>query len=395
MPKRPSIEALAVAYLTAQGRRQNDIAQILNISQAAVSRLYRDVKDDYIERRFREDLIDDQILQQVRRMASPGAISAKINALAEANGSHGPVVYRIPTIGGDPVEGFALEAALVVRDLLNRVRATVGVAWGNTIWHLGQALRAASPQSPWRQKAPIEFVPLCGDPLMDSVEVFADRTSSRIASELSKTVNGEEARRPAWLGLVPAFIPRNRFAESEIKVINRLIDLVPQYGRIFGHRDPSSVVREPLAADLDMILTSAGSADHPVGFGRSPLLKLEPLEAKVLTENIYGDIGGVLIPRLKEQKSGAAPVTHPLVRELARHWTGLKMGHLSGCAERAFRQDRALGDRPGVVLLAFGTDRAPVVLEAVRRGLVNHLVVGSELELTLAGLLGAGRDGAR
>jgi hypothetical protein len=386
MTKQPPLQALAVAYLTAQGRRQKDIAQILNISQAAVSRLYKEVKDVYIETKFREDQVDQQILEQIRRMAAPEAIGAKLKALAEVSGNPGPIVYRIPTAGEYPVEEFASAAAAICKELLSRARATVGVAWGNTIWHVSQALRVLPPQSPWRQQSPIEFVPLCGDPLMDSVEVYADRTSSRIASELSKTVNGDVARRPAWLGLVPAFIPRNTFADSELRVIDRLIDLVPQYGRIFGARVPSGTAKQPTAADLDMILTAAGSAEHPVGFGQSPLLKLESKEAKILTENIFGDIGGVLVPKPRERR-GTESATHPLVQELTRHWTGLKMEHLSACSARAFHHGGALGDRPGVVLLGFGADRAPVVVNAVRRGLVNHLVLGTDLESAVLALL--------
>ena len=215
---------------------------------------------------------------------------------------------------------------------------------------------------------------------MDSVEVFADRTSSRIASELSKTVNDDKAPRPAWLGLVPAFIPRNSFTDKEIKVIERLIDMVPQYGRIFG---PRGSARTPVAADLHMILTSAGTAEHPVGFGRSPLLKLETREAKMLAENIWGDIGGVLVPKAR----GEQTESHPLVEELTYHWTGLKMEHLGNCSRRAFEQEDPAGARPGVVLLGFGVDRARLVLEAVRRGLVNHLIVSEDLETAILELI--------
>ena len=221
---------------------------------------------------------------------------------------------------------------------------------------------------------------------MDSDDVYADRTSSRIASELSKTVNGDNARRPVWLGLVPAFIPRNTFTPEELKIIGRFIDLVPQYDRIFGPRDSTGSAAQAVAANLHMILTSAGSAEHPVGFGRSPLLRLAEDEAKMLTESIYGDIGGVLVPKLV-CAPGENPVPNPLLEQIALHWTGLRMTHLKSCSAQAFAQDNASGVRPGVVLLGFGADRAHVAVEAARLGLVNHLIVGSDLATAIDDLL--------
>ena len=144
----PSTQALAVAYLTAQGRKQNEIAKTLNISQAAVSRLYGEVKDDYIEHRFRGNLLAKDELRDVQRMASPEKLGARLKAVAEANGSRAPRVYRVLTGNDHQVEEFASQAAVIVKDLIGRARSTVGVAWGNTIWHVSQALRTqAAPKT--------------------------------------------------------------------------------------------------------------------------------------------------------------------------------------------------------------------------------------------------------
>jgi hypothetical protein len=231
-------------------------------------------------------------------------------------------------------------------------------------------------QAPWRKDtSPIEFIPLCGDPLVDIQDamLYADRTSSRIASELSKIVNGDGPRSP-WLGLVPAFIPRT-FSEDEREVIDRLIDLVPYYGRIFGPRNPRRRHEPPLAGNLDMILTAAGDSQHPVRFGQGPLLQLGPKEAKELSEHIHGDIGGVLIPKLDEHPRKTAS-GQDLVEELTGLWTGLKMEHLKRCARQAFAEP---GERPGVTLLGYRESLAGLACEAVRQGLVNHLIIGSPL----------------
>ena len=386
-----SVDALAAAALAAQGKRQTEIAVALDLSQSAVSRLLKDVQEYIlVTRTFDWDRLPPATQQEVRRRISHREIGDRVAYLAERNEQPAPAVHVVP-LGeeqqtGPPFETFAAQAAIVLRDLLEEVRGRVGVAWGSTLWYVTLALRSILPQHPFRERVPIEFVPLCGDPLIDSQERYADRTSSRIVSDLSKIVNGNEFR-PAWLGLVPAFIPRT-FKRNEIRVIDRLIDLVPQYPRIFGPRiPPARSAPAPIAGDLNMILTAAGPAKRPLGFGRNPLLGLSDRESKELAENIYGDIGGVLLPRLADRPAakGQGPAPHHLVVELTRRWTGLKIEHLKACAARAFAEPSRA--RPGVTLFAFGADHAEVVIEAVRCGLANQIVIGSDLEEAMAAVL--------
>jgi len=388
IPKKVPIDALAAAALAARGKTQTEIAVALDLSQSAVSRLLKDVRDYIqVERSFRWDRLTPPEQQEVRRRMSHREIGDRVARLAREYGQPAPAVHVVPlgevTERGPQFETFASHAAMALRDLLEEVRGKVGVAWGSTLWHTTQALRSILPQRPLRERIPIEFVPLCGDPLIDSQERYADRTSSRVVSDLSKAVNGDEPR-PAWLGLVPAFIPRT-FKRNEIRVIDRLIDLVPQYPRIFGPRiPPSRPIAAPIAGDLHMIITAAGPSKRPLGFGRNPLLGLSDAESRLLAENIYGDIGGVLLPRLSGTPGtkGGEPAPHPLVQDLIRRWTGLKIEHLKACSARAFSERSK--SRPGVTLLSFGSSHAEVVLEAVRQGLVNQLIIGSDLEEALA-----------
>jgi hypothetical protein len=149
-----------------------------------------------------------------------------------------------------------------------------------------------------------------------------------------------------------------------------------------------------------MIFTAAGDSDHPVGFGKGPLLQLEADEAKALGDQIFGDIGGVLIPK-PDRGSKKASAGQKLVEELTGLWTGLKMDHLELCARLAFTEHADRGGRPGVTLLGFREELAPLVCHAVRLGLVNHLIIGSPLEAAIEKTLpprphpqhtGSGRD---
>jgi hypothetical protein len=146
----------------------------------------------------------------------------------------------------------------------------------------------------------------------------------------------------------------------------------------------------PIAGDLHMIITAAGPSKRPLGFGRNPLLGLSDAESRLLADNIYGDIGGVLLPRLTNAPGAKSPepAPHPLVQELTRRWTGLKIEHLKACSARAFSERSK--SRPGVTLLSFGASHVEVVLEAVRQGLVNQLIIGSDLEEAMAEALPRG-----
>ena len=377
-----SLDALAAAALAAEGNTQSQIAKILNLSQSAVSRLLRGVQQEYIRTSFLWDQLPPSVQDEVRGKISQREICRRIAQLARKHNQATPAIHVVPlpevTEVGPQFETFAGRAATILRELLEDVKGTVGVAWGSTLWHTVQALGLILPKKPLRADAPIEFVPLCGDPLMDS-ERYADRTSSRIVVELSKIINGDQ-QRPPWLGLVPAFIPRI-FRGDEIRVIDRLIDLVPQYGRIFGPRIKGRTsTPAPAAGDLQMIITAADPSQRPLGFGRNPLFGLSEAESKLLTEHIHGDIGGVLIPRLTETsgKKGHEFKPHPLVQELTKRWTGLRIEHLKACARRASSEQTK--SRPGVILLSFGVSHVEIVLEAVRQGLANQIIIGSDLE---------------
>jgi hypothetical protein len=74
-------------------------------------------------------------------------------------------------------------------------------------------------------------------------------------------------------------------------------------------------------------------------------------------------------------------------------WTGVKMGHLQDCARRALNRtpDRA----PGVIVLAIGANKATVVYEALRKGLIQHLFTDEDLADRLEQICskpGAGRN---
>lgn len=384
--KADTITTIAVAYLAGQGKTQADIARTLQLSQAAVSRILSNSPylDKQVRYRFRQDGLSDQDMEAVLKRALVKQLAPRLDKLASENGHpRGPVLGVISTgenNGRSAQEGtqtftaFTRQAAPHVRALLMRdaVR-TCGVAWGYMLWDLTVALRALGAPRPWR-RYPIQFIPLTGDPLQHREDYPPNLTSSNIAAELAEIANPEDAKRAPWLGIVPAFVPW-KFQGAEIDVIEELVRMASDYEEIFRSGEGPA-----LADNLDVILTSVGPADKPLGFGLGRLLRSigdEKLDA--LKEQIHGDIGGVLLPK-KEAPS-------ELVEEIRKRWKGMEIRHLQKCAQEGFKKDDAASGRPGVVVLAMGRDRAEVILHAVERGLVNHLLIDTQLETALHELI--------
>jgi len=366
------IEA-AVAYLTAEGLTQAEIGKILGISQSAVSRLMSEAEKKYLEKpRFKREALAADLLEDVMRAVGRKELLTSLDRLARAHGNRRGPVVRVFPLTGDPSEQslparfreFTRQAAPYIHSLMNRPSVRLcGVTWGYMLFDLVIALRGI--QAAWKSE-PVQVIPLSGDPFKERKEEPPSLTSSNIAAELGRIINGDSYR-AHWLGPVPAFIPEEFDTPSARKVIERWIQLVPDYEEIFGD---GSEAHAGLANNLDMLLTSVGTAETPLGFGKGRLLNSLGTQIQNLRDEIYGDVGGILLPRSSEPSK--------LVQTITSRWKGIRYDHLARCARRA-DDDEHYSGRPGIVILSVGKARAEVIAAAVSRGLVNHLVIDQEL----------------
>ena len=381
--------AQQAAYLSAvHGASQTQIGRLLGgISQAVVSRLIKHAeREGWLERRliFHEEKLPKDRLEALRRLAVPPRLFEALKALGAGSG----VCIRnlrIVDTGKSKDSTRAMDARLHrfghfaaphVSSLIQRSEV-FAVTWGSTVSHVIAGLEALTPAMEIRHS--IAFVPVCAEPTDQS----SNRdTSSRLALRLQSLTRstGPPIRTPSLSG-VQALIPRT-FRGAEMKTIRKFVEQTASYTEIFG-------LAEPLINKVDSVLTSVGPSSRPMGFIHEELIRAGGTETQPLTKArlaalVAGDIGGVLLPLPGLGKAGLREVD-----ELNRMWTGINRGHLARIARQADGTKR-----PGVIVVSCGADRAEIVAEVVRCGLVNELIVDRELADRLAKQLGADRSSA-
>jgi DNA-binding transcriptional regulator LsrR (DeoR family) len=375
------INMLAAAFLTGEGKRQNEIAKMLNLHPTFVSRILSNEGKEYVyeEKRFLSEKVPPQLMDKVmKRVSQSKLIELLYHAAIRHGNMRGPVLRVFGCDAPfDDVQGRMNElgkrAAPYVRSLLLRSHHC-GLTWGGMLRSTVSALRALNIPPPWKKEkdGAIECIPLSGEPLGNDPTNFS---SSSLAHDLGNIINGENYNAPS-LAMVPAFVPEG-FASQELEGVWKLIKLVESYNQIFGPQD-SSRSEKPMAGRLDMILTSVGPAQRALGFGKGSLFETGKLPFKELRNLIIGDVGGVCIARPKLSKKNKERLNGVSTR-----WTGLRLEHLEHCARRARSHNDLSKAPPGVVVISGGKERAQFVFEIIKLGLVNHLIIDDALEMEL------------
>jgi DNA-binding transcriptional regulator LsrR (DeoR family) len=365
-------EAQAAAYLYSQGNDQARIGGVLRVSQAEVSRLLGMARrEGWLQTRC---VLPEGAVAAVEQMvfADRDLLRARLGREAARGGAAPVRGLRIFHSGGEGTDAAAWDARLRrcgqaaaarLQELLPRLRLA-GVAWGATIARLVDGVRQLNPRPPLLP-GPVQLIPLTGEPL-----TFPDpeTSSSTLAHRLHEILGGASAFHS--LAAVPAFIPA-KFSRPSRKAIRQFIAEIAGYRAIFERRSADGRPQEPLADRVDAILTGVGTVSAEIS-GRllDDRLLAEGLTKEQLRERVIGDIGGIFLPRAGHQR---------VVRGINERWVGVRLEHLARCA-RAAAQDVG---RAGVIVLAIGRAKAEVVLECVRGGLVNELVVDHELAQAL------------
>lgn len=357
------------AYLYARhGMSQEEIARRLGgISQSHVSRLLARAQEIGLlvtEQRFVEEMVPVERMNEVRRVLESQELSISLEKFARKTGGIGPrlSVFDSGEQGDTPAavreqgRRFGRAASGRLAELVSGA-SVVGVAWGSTLNFLIDGLPPIATRS---TRTVVQFVPICAELVALDVPDFS---SSWLAARLNQIFNGDHGMRLQMTG-IPAFIPK-RYGEAKARAIREYICETASYEKIFS--GPNSFVDR-----MDTLITSVGSASAPVRGSTEELLMAAEIDADTLRELVVGDIGGILIP-----KPTLTPARKHLVDEINGMWTGLSLDRLAAIAKRA------AGGRGGNIVVAFGRDKLESLVQAIRMGLINELIIDRDLESAL------------
>jgi len=379
------LEIQAAAYLSSHNHTQKEIADFLSLSQPVVSRVVKRAREEgYLKEtgpEFVRTNISEQRMLEIQARIAPRKLANELNEFAIKNDlPFIPAVRVFPTpyLSSSKetftlrTEDFGRVAAGYAAELLLRSRGCVGVSWGTTVANLATGI-SANCRVAARKPNPIMFVPLCGEPLGLTGTHFS---ASTLAAKLDGVLNGGTTHSHS-LAAVPALIPKT-FSTNEISIIRKLIGHVEAYKKIFAGASRRNIHEEPLIDKLDTILASVGAAETTLGWGHDELGRTAGFNRSDLKELIIGDISGVLIPKPKLRDADKKK----LIR-IEERWTGIREDHIRNCALRAKRDKTT-----GVIVSTIGRNKAAIVLECVKRGLINHLLIDQDLADELVRLLG-------
>ena len=377
------VKMAAAARLAAEGKDQRTIGRRLKISQSGVSRLLKEAEEDrgWLVRTLHviQSKIPEEVRLQADKLLAPHELERRLRDAWRSTRLREIHVFDCCPDGATASDIdaclplFGRAAATRVRELIKPLHV-IGVAWGATLANIVRGLEQVC-EAGARQNNPVEFVPLCCEPL-GFAQVAG--SASLLAGQLNQIINQGRGKVHSFTG-VPAFIPTD-FSPQDRATVERLLRQVESYAHIFPPRHTSPNDAPPggyLVQQVQLVLTSVGPPEKALGFINDGLVHNLRIERSELQKHVVGDICGVLIPQ-----PGLDADSLRRVEEWNQAWTGITLDQLRAIPSR-------VGDHPaGRVLVSIGINKVPIVLEAVRLDLVDELLIDSSLAAGLASALG-------
>ena len=372
------LDVVTAAYLHVELEKkkvrsiQESIAAILEVKQSTVSRLLKQARaEGWLKDTpsFAEEKIKPEQLAMVKLRAAGSEVKLKEHLDAIAHKHKTPTLLSVTVcecFGADQDERlihFGRQAAREIQGWLPKMQL-VGVAWGRTLRALVDGMREEI-----REHRSTNFIPLCGEPIAEHPHGLS---SSVIAIELRQIVQGKlhfshqliKDDHNATLLALPAYI---RPGSKHEAALWEYIEEIAGYRSIFGGRNKAARTSNiPLVERMDSIMTSVGRTIWNVDefWGDATGLNKEDLGRFYV-----GNIAGTFI-----EKENLSKVEQKEVKKHRAGFTGVERKHVEACAQKAIAANGG-----GVITLGLGSEKAEMVIEGIKWGLINRLIVDNEL----------------
>lgn len=337
---------------------QQELASALNIDQRTVSRHLHAaaeaglIKTEFLASRLPPEMrtrlasrtIDNKLFDAL------GPLSDRFRGVWVCEDRRGEVERAD---GSDP-KRFAWAAAFHVQRFLTEAQ-TIGTCWGATISSVVSELEASG----WRRDvAAGQVIPMAGMVHGKRGTTRAIYDASSLAAQMAELTR---AREVSHLGPMMAYWP-SRLPKG----------LLEQQRYLFGDGGAAS--------GCDCVLTSL-SGKLPLG---THFHNIEECATKrqieVIMEYAAGDFAGVIMA-----KEGAPSHARTTIDAINKRWTGATMKTYREIADRTVQsRNFAAG---GVVAIAYGEEKAPMLIASVKQGLLNHAIVDQGIKAAVLGIL--------
>jgi DNA-binding transcriptional regulator LsrR (DeoR family) len=277
----------------------------------------------------------------------------------------------------ESVERVGLYAARRLSEALCEGEHVVGINWG---WSVRQCVVNLRPPRP---NPHLRFLPIVGNLSLDETDPHFEEaiecSSNRLAQLAAAAFDAPRAPRLN----TPAYIPRRFHQDStHLRAIRDFIENDVSYRRIFGGVDESGSRQSGLIECVDTLITGLTSLDvQTLPIYRPNLITPEDLPV-LQRAGVVGDLALHLVVASDDPDTPDSSPPSP-ERELVAHVNNLIVGATPQdfiCVAERVRHGTS--DGLGVIVLAVGAWKAPILTTAIRMRAVNELI--TDLETALA-----------
>ena len=366
------IKAAATAQMLADGFAREVIAETLSSTyrrKSTYTKSYVSKLIDHAKKQgwltFSVQFHSDRLPPDIDCLYSRKRLSARIEAKYKPTLNSVKIAdFRI----NEDNSVFGMEnVARALIDTLNNDPKTLGISCGRTIRELVSYVERTNVH----YKIPkLRVFPLSADIFGDTSIAYSP---SKLAHKTMAALSGLKKHEIPDLLDIPSFLPLGKDTKD---VVAKIRNSDENYKQIFGDE---KFHRKGLVDEMDTVITTVSEHNRPFtvynekfhAFLSKSGIKLSRETIKKL---FLGEIAGIPLLRVnnKSNRKKAKNIDNVL--------NTVRFKHLKNLADKA----KTSTDTNGVVVIACGSEKAPVVQDALDRGIINTLICDNEIAQSLA-----------